>query len=106
MQIIDKRNKFERAKKRVDELKKFYKHLLFYIVINGFFIGRRIFRDIEHGDSLIEAITDVSNYKLFFWWTIILVIHGLKVYRFDYFFDDKWKARKIKEEMNNYEREK
>ena len=100
MEIIDKANKLERAKKRVDELKKFYKHVAFFIVINGFFIGRRIYKDIEYGDSVFEAFTDISNYRLFFWWSVILVLHGLKTYRFDFFFGKNWEERKIKEEMN------
>ena len=100
MEVIDKRNKFERAKKRVDELKKFYKHLSFYVVINGFFILRRIYKDIEYGDSFIEAVTDFSNYRLFFWWSVILVLHGLNTYRFNFFFGKDWEKRKIKEEMD------
>lgn len=100
MKIINNANKFERAKKKVKELKKFYKHVAFYLVITIFFIGRRIYKDIANGDSFIEAFTDIGNYRLFFWWTVILVLHALKTYRFDYFFDDKWKERKIKEEMN------
>lgn len=100
MEVIDKKSKFERAKKRVDELKKFYKHLAFYIVINGFFIGRRIFKDIEYGDTFVEAFTAISNYRLFFWWGIILIFHGLNTFSFDFFFGKKWEQRKIKEEMN------
>ncbi len=100
MEVINKAKKFERAKKRVDELKKFYKHVAFYIVINGFFIGRRIFHDIEYGDTFIEAFTDVSNYRLFFWWGLIVIVHGLKVYRFSFLFNKDWEKRKIKEEMN------
>jgi hypothetical protein len=100
MEIIDKANKLERAKKRVEELKKFYKHVAFFIVIHAFFIGRRIYKDIEYGDSVIEAFTDISNYRLFFWWSVILVLHGLKTYRFDFFFGKNWEERKIKEEMN------
>lgn len=100
MEIIDKANKFERAKKKVKELKKFYKHVAFYVVITVFFIGRRIYKDITYGDSVIEAFTDVSNYRLFFWWTVILVLHAIKTFRFDFFFGENWKERKIKEEMN------
>ena len=103
MEVFDKKNKFVRAKKRVDELKRFYKHLAFYIIINGFFIGRRIFNDIEHGDPFFEAITDVSNYRLFFWWSLILIFHGFNTYRFNLFFGKDWEKRKIKEEIDKQE---
>lgn len=102
MEIIDKSSKYEKAKKRVEELKKFYKHLAFYIVINGFFICRRIYKDIDYGDSILESLTDFSNYRLFFWWGIILIFHGLNTFRFDFFFGKKWEERKIKEEMDKH----
>jgi hypothetical protein len=100
MEIIDKNKKLEKAKKRVEQLKKFYKHVAFYVVITAFFIGRRIYKDISYGDSIFEAFTDISNYRLFFWWTVILILHGLKTYRFDFFFSKDWEERKIKEEVN------
>jgi len=100
MEISDKKNKFERAKRRVNELKKFYKHLTFYLIINGFFIARRIYKDIEYGDSFAEAITEIHNYRLFFWWGIILIFHGLNAHRFNFFFGKDWEKRKIQEEMN------
>ena len=97
MEIIDKVNKFERAKKRVEELKKFYKHVAFYSVIHLFFIGRRIYKDIEYGDSVIETFTDISNYRLFFWWSVILILHALRTYRFNFLFSKNWEERKINE---------
>ena len=100
MEIIDKNKKLERAKKRVEQLKKFYKHVAFYVVIHAFFIGRRIYKDISYGDSIFEALTEMSNYRLFFWWTVILIVHGLKTYRFEFFFSKDWEERKIKEEVN------
>jgi hypothetical protein len=102
MEIIDKANKLERAKKRVEALKSFYKHLAFYIVINGFFIGRRIYKDIEYGDSIIDAFTDISNYRLFFWWSIILILHAINTFKFDFLFGKNWERRKIEEEMNKH----
>ena len=94
-------DKYLKAKKRVEMLKGFYKHAAFYIIINGFFIGRRIYSDISYGDSLIEAFTDLSNYRLFFWWGVVLLLHAINVYKFN-FFGKKWEERKIKEEMDKF----
>lgn len=99
MKVIEKANKFERAKKRVEELKKFYKHVALYIFVNAFFIARRIYKDIEYGDSYWEAFTDLGNYNLFFWWGVFLIFHGVKTLRINFFSKD-WEQRKIKEEMN------
>lgn len=99
MEIQEMGEKYLKAKKRVEELKRFYKHLAFYLIINLFFIGRRIYKDIEYGDSIVEAFTDISNYRLFFLWGIILIIHALNTFSFNFFFGKNWEKRKIEEEM-------
>lgn len=95
--------KYVKAKKRVDQLKGFYNHFAFYAVINGFFICRRIYNDISNGDSFLEAFTEISNYRLFFWWGLILIFHGINVYKFN-FLGKKWEERKLKEIIGKEER--
>lgn len=92
--------KYARAQKRVDEIKKFYKHLAFYLIVNFFFIGRRIYKDINYGDSFTEAFTDLDNYRFFFWWGIILIFHAVKTFGIPNLFNKDWEDRKIKEYMN------
>jgi len=98
--------KYASAKKRVYEIKKFYKHVIFYLMINFFFIGRRIYKDITNGESLIDAFTDIENYDFFFWWAIILIIHAVKVFGFPNVFNKNWEALKIKEFMKTEDEEK
>ncbi|MGB0891405.1 MAG: 2TM domain-containing protein [Flavobacteriaceae bacterium] len=98
---INNSEKYIRAQKRVEEIKQFYKHLMVYLVINFFFIGRRIYKDVVYrDDTLIEALFDMSNYRFFFWWGVILVLHGLKVFGTQNLFSKDWEDRKIKEYMN------
>lgn len=92
--------KYYKAQKRVEEIKQFYKHLVFYLIINFFFIGRRIYKDINAGDSFVEAFSDLDNYRFFFWWGVILVLHGVKVFGGQNLFSKDWEDRKIKEYMN------
>jgi hypothetical protein len=99
METNNRNDKYIRAKKRVEALKGFYKHFAFYLVINGFFIGRRIYLDLYNGDSFLDAFTEISNYRLFFWWGIVLTFHAINVYKFN-FFGKNWEERKIQEEMN------
>ena len=96
--------KYIKAKKRIEDIKSFYKHLVVYILVNLFFIGRRIYKDIQYGDSVIEAITDISNYRFFFWWGIILIFHALNTFKTDLFFSKDWEKRQIEKEMKNDER--
>lgn len=92
--------RYTKAKERFIELKKFYQHLVVYLVINGIFIIRRIYRDIDDGIPAIEALTDLSNYRLFFWWGVILVFHWISTFGKRLFFSKEWEERKIKEFMN------
>lgn len=92
--------KYIKAKKRIHEIKQFYKHFSAYLVINLFFIGRRIYRDINNGDTVIEAFTDISNYNFFFWWGVGLIIHGVLVFGAPKIFSKDWEQRKIDELMN------
>ena len=66
---IDNNNvdrKYLRAKKRVEELKKYYKHLSIYIAINTLLSIFKIVNDIRGGDSFEEAVLDYHNYSLWF----------------------------------------
>ncbi len=92
--------KYIKAKKRVEDIKKFYKHLTFYILLNIIFIGYRIYKDINYGSSFIEAFTDISNYKIFFWWGIAVLIHAVNVLGRDKLFNKDWEERKVKEYMD------
>ncbi|AZJ36187.1 2TM domain-containing protein [Tenacibaculum singaporense] len=75
--------------------------LVFYILINLVFIGRRIYKDIVYRDeSVMEAFLDVNNYNLFFWWGVIVFLHGFNVFSKGKLFSKKWEERKIKEYMN------
>lgn len=94
------KEKYAKAQKKVEEFKKFYKHLAFFIVVNGFLIVRRIYKDIDRGDTVLEALSDIHNYRLIFWWTIILVLHAFKVYVTSFLFSKDWEQKKIKKYMD------
>ena len=96
---VQKQN-YIKAKQRVEELKKFYKHLSFFIIINAFLIGRRIYKDIDGGDTMLEAFSELENYRIIFWWAVILVLHVLKIYGTSLFFSKDWEKQKIKKYMN------
>lgn len=79
---------YERAKKRVEELKGFYGHLMAYIIVN-----------------VILAIIDIIFTPGFLWflfislfWGIGLIAHALTVFSRG-IFSKEWEERKIKEYM-------
>lgn len=91
--------KYYQALQRVDEIKKFYKHLLLFIAVMLFLSGRRIYKDIIDGVNFEEAIFDPSNYKIFWIWGIFLLIHGVKTFGIPMILGKDWEKRKIEEEM-------
>jgi len=84
------KEKYERAKKRIDELKSFYSHLFVYLAVNA-------------GLFLLNILT--SPRHLWFYWPLIgwgigLAIHGLSVFGTQRFLGKDWEERKIKELMD------
>ena len=82
--------KYERAKKRIEEIKGFYTHLIVYVVVNiGLF--------------LLNFITSRGEWW-FYWplmgWGIGVLFHGMGVFVFSRFPGKKWEDRKIKELMD------
>jgi len=90
-------NRYQRAKERVAELKKFYSHLFSYIVVNIF----------------LAAVNYYSNQwadPWFLWvtagWGIGLVFDALKAYQINPLFNKDWEERKIKSFMKEEEKQK
>ncbi len=88
--------KYEKAKKRVEEIKGFYSHLIVYIVVN----------------ILLFIINLVSSPGIwwFYWpllgWGIGVFFHAMGVFVFSRFPGKKWEDRKIKEVMEQMKEDK
>ena len=81
--------RYEMAKKRVEELRAFYSHLFVYLAVNA-------------GLFLLNIIT--SPRHLWFYWPLIgwgigLAIHGFSVFGTRKILGEDWEERKIKEIM-------
>ena len=82
--------KYEKAKKRVEELKKFYGNLITYVVINVILI-------------IINLVTSPGN-LWFYWvtifWGIAILMHASRVFVLKgKVFGEEWEQKKIKEIM-------
>jgi pilus assembly protein TadC len=93
---MEDKEKYERAKKRVEDIKGFYSHLLVYIGVNFFIF-------------LINLFTSRGIWW-FKWpligWGIGLLFHGLSVFVFPTFLSKEWEDKKIKEIMEKEKNEK
>ncbi len=90
MENFDKENKYLRAKERVEELKKFYSSLAWYIVVIGFL-------------AWLNYYTNGWGYMWFLWaafgWGIGLVFQAIKAFQLNPFMSKNWEERKLKEFM-------
>lgn len=93
------RNKLNRAKKRVEELKGFYIHLTVYIAVNIFITIAKIVKNLQDGETINEAFWDFGTFATWFFWGIGLVFHAAKVLSFNPFFSKDWEERQIQKYM-------
>lgn len=94
MENMDNENKYLRAKEKVEDLKKFYSSLMFYVIFIGFLAG-------------LNYYTNEWDYPWFLWaafgWGIGLTIQAFKTFRWMPYMNKKWEDRKIKEFMEKDE---
>ncbi|GAA4281026.1 2TM domain-containing protein [Gaetbulibacter aestuarii] len=81
-----------RAQKRVKEIKGFYWHLFWYVVVNVFLI----YLFTREGN---QDFWSFSTFTTAFFWGIGLSFHGLRVFGKNIFFSKSWEQRKMKEFM-------
>ena len=98
--------KFIKAKKRVNRIKGFYKHLTVYLVVN---IMLLFIKAYFLGFFESNGMTDENLMKWLEWniiatpllWGIGLIIHGICVFLVKPGFLKKWEERKIQEYMKD-----
>ncbi len=82
--------KYQRAKKKVRDLKDFYTHLITYAAVNVVLI-------------IINLVTS-PNQLWFYWvtifWGIGLIFHAMSTFGTSKFQSKDWEEKKIKEEMD------
>lgn len=88
-------DRYLRAKKRLNQIKGFYWHLFWYLVINIMIIVI-IYRNLGTGESL-----NFGHLSTAFFWGIGLVAHWAGVFGKNLIFGKGWEDRKIKEFMDN-----
>jgi hypothetical protein len=83
---MEDQEKYEAARKRVEDIKGFYVHVLIYLAVNLLLF--------------IINITSSPGGYWFYWpllgWGIGVLIHGLSVFVFEGLFGKQWEEKKIK----------
>jgi uncharacterized integral membrane protein len=86
--------RYERAVKRVKQIKGFYTHALVYLVINIAIVILNV-QNLKPGESYFQF----HNFFTAFFWGIGLVAHGLSTFMPEWIMGKNWEERKIKEFM-------
>ncbi|TKD62572.1 2TM domain-containing protein [Flavobacterium sp. ASW18X] len=105
MEVIMKNTndaKYQRAQKRVKEIKSFYIHLGVYVIINAFILANFF---IQSGFDQMR-FWDWTNFSTLFFWGIGLAFHGIRVFGIFPIFGSNWEERKIQEYMDRDRAEK
>lgn len=92
--------KYIRAKNRVEQLGKYYRHLSIFLAVNIFLSTVFIIGDVKDGDEIMDAIFNLGNYNIALLWGIGLLIHTIKTFGFPLLFSSDWEERKIEEYLN------
>jgi hypothetical protein len=91
----DDRSRYERARRRVREIRAFYFHIAVFAVVNV----------VLHVINFVTAPTVYWAFWPLFGWGIGLLAHGLATYRWMPFIGKDWEERKIREFMDNDRRD-
>ncbi|MDX6746195.1 2TM domain-containing protein [Polaribacter sp. PL03] len=95
--------KLIRAKHRVDEIKKFYKHIVAYILVNLFLAFVWNFSFKLFGNFIVSNQFDGDSFThipIWLIWGVFLALHGIKTFGFPNLFGKDWEQKKIDEFMN------
>ncbi len=100
---------YERARKRVDDIKGFYGHLAVYIFVNGsLLLTRSNFNFYLEGNSAF-ADTDFLNrfnwetYGTPLFWSFGLVFHAICIFGKNPFLGKVWEERQIQKYLDSHE---
>lgn len=95
--------RYRRAQKRVKDIKGFYWHLFWYLLVNIISTFGSMIVSFLMGGKVADGIWNFSGFSLWIFWGIGLGVHWLQVFGKHIVFSKDWEERKIKEYMEEDE---
>ncbi|NND11587.1 MAG: 2TM domain-containing protein [Flavobacteriaceae bacterium] len=92
------------AKHRAEKLKRFYVHGIVFIVVNGFLLLFKVIRNMNNGETFVDALLDWSAATTPLIWGIVLGIHAFSVFGPNIILGRDWEEAKLKQFMKEEER--
>ena len=100
----EKNQRYLRAKKKMEMQRKFYKHLVVYLVVNIVISSVKIYDYMSEGDTFQEALFTLDTYLTWLIWGLFVLLQAVKTFKTDVFLGADWEERKIREYMNENNR--
>lgn len=94
-----KERQYLKAKKRVDQLKGYYIHLIVYVLVNILLSSIIIYGLMESGYRFKSAISHFGVYSTWLFWGIGMFFHTIGVFGTQSFLGKDWEEKKLKELM-------
>jgi len=91
------------AKHKTEKLKRFYVHLVIYLVVNVTLIVFKVARNLNNGETFSEALIDFSTFSTAIIWGIVLTIHAFSVFGPNVILGRDWEEAKLKKYMKEEE---
>ncbi len=99
--------RYSRAKKKVERIKGFYRHLIVYIGVNILITSIHVVNDMWDGVSFVTAFWDLQTFFIWIPWGVGLMIHGIVVFDvFSFFIGKDWEDKKLQELMKAEDQKK
>jgi len=92
-------SKFQRAKNKVEKLRKFYSHLTVYLVINFIITGFKVYNNLGSWDAFTADLFSFSTLSSWIIWGLILLVHAFTVFILPSLLGYDWEERKIQQIM-------
>jgi len=96
----EKNQRYLRAKKKLEMIRKFYKHLIVYVVINLVISGFKIYDYMEDGDTFQEALFTFDTYITWLVWGAFVLLQAIKTFNSNVILGADWEEKKIRQYMN------
>ena len=91
---FEEQKRLERARKKVESIKGFYKHFLVYLIVNIIALVYK-YLTLEAGEEFFSF----NTFNMAFFWGLGVLFHAIGVFGPNVFLGRDWEERKIQEYM-------
>jgi len=95
---------YELAKKKVELIRKFYKHLVIYILVNIAISVVKVVNYMRDGFTFEEAFFQLDVFIVWIIWGVFVILQAIKTFKAGTILGADWEERKIQEIMNENKR--